>query len=1230
MSGIRSALRAALAAAAVSAACAPAAAQPLPYGSIGLYVDENRESNTASYSGTFTEFTMYVFCRPGAEGLQAVEFVLRYPANVIQGPVTASPLLSVALGTLDGGMSAAFFDCQGEWVWTHHQQLFVTSGDAARIEIDKHPLAGALQAATCELGNPLEALLVSSVVCLNSPCPPDTASPRLLGAANISANGVELAFSEELLKQTAENPSNYEIADLNDPAIAMPVAEARLLADGRTARIYASAQFVGGRSYVVRVHDVLDPWGNAVPPSSERTFTVIDQTPPRLIGAHAESDQALTVAFNEAMTPSTAENPANYRLYFYIDPVVPANDIPCNCFPHEATLVSADTVVLSFEVPAMPIGRTLLLRVRNVTDLAGNVISASHNVAEFVVPDPYPPWIVSLGMPGADLLDVNFSERVVSSTASDAGNYAIYERDDTLSFVPVTGAELLEDEKTARLSLGAPLEFETPYVLRARNVADLFGNVIAPPGTIEFKKSDFFPPVPLSAAALSHTLIRIVFNKQLEETSAETALYYTVFETANAAAAIPVSGATLEESGDAVQLGLAGWLVPNIDYTVHIAGVEDLAGHAIASASITTSYPDTLPPAIVGVELVGDSAFEILFSNFLDAVSAGEEANYLLCESSDPGVILPILSAALAGDGSRVLISLGEALLHGRSYTLTVSGVADWKGMVIAPGTTRTFTFYDTIPPALLGAHATDDTTVVANFSEPLDDTTAETPSNYRIFVQDDPSRAVPVSSAVLAGDSSSVELSLAGALTAGIVYALEAAGVADRAGNPVAAGGAALFSIHDTLAPSVEWVRQESFEVVYVWFSEAVTAATAGDPSNYALVGVAQPSDTAAPSSADCIASRLVRLAFAPPFAPGRIYELVTSGVEDLAGNVISPGDGKRFVSSPYPAGGGLGLYLDKNHSMSDVNYSYGPTEFRMYVWCAPGEYGASGAEFVVNWTSNVLPGPVTVNTPFIVSTTGDPFSGMSATFSQCVSDWVWICRETCYLMDPFMSVLALGSETGLLRLVTCAEGNPPEKPNVVSDIRCNHMIIATLLAGFSAVCRDGSIDVEWRLSRLDGDARFAVSRAAGMEEDYAPLAGEVHESGLSFSYRDEGVEPGGVYRYRVDFIDGEGARVLFETEPIGVPALPLTLHQNWPNPFNPATTVAYYLPDDANVRLEVFDVAGRRIALLANGREARGRHSASWNGADDAGRPVAAGIYICRLTADKETLSRKMILMR
>lgn len=95
-------------------------------------------------------------------------------------------------------------------------------------------------------------------------------------------------------------------------------------------------------------------------------------------------------------------------------------------------------------------------------------------------------------------------------------------------------------------------------------------------------------------------------------------------------------------------------------------------------------------------------------------------------------------------------------------------------------------------------------------------------------------------------------------------------------------------------------------------------------------------------------------------------------------------------------------------------------------------------------------------------------------------------------------------------------------------------------------------------------------------------------------------------------------------------------TLQPNSPNPFNPVTTLRYDLPEESQVSLTIYDLMGREIRSLANGRLRAGSRSLIWNGTDNHGNAVPSGVYIIRLEAssvetEKEfRVNRKMVLLR
>lgn len=95
-------------------------------------------------------------------------------------------------------------------------------------------------------------------------------------------------------------------------------------------------------------------------------------------------------------------------------------------------------------------------------------------------------------------------------------------------------------------------------------------------------------------------------------------------------------------------------------------------------------------------------------------------------------------------------------------------------------------------------------------------------------------------------------------------------------------------------------------------------------------------------------------------------------------------------------------------------------------------------------------------------------------------------------------------------------------------------------------------------------------------------------------------------------------------EGQPTSLPT-ELSLSQNYPNPFNVSTVISYRLPDRTDVKLEVYNLLGRTVAILTDGEQQAGEHSAIWNAAE-----IPSGIYFCRLSADGRSCTKRMILMK
>jgi hypothetical protein len=125
--------------------------------------------------------------------------------------------------------------------------------------------------------------------------------------------------------------------------------------------------------------------------------------------------------------------------------------------------------------------------------------------------------------------------------------------------------------------------------------------------------------------------------------------------------------------------------------------------------------------------------------------------------------------------------------------------------------------------------------------------------------------------------------------------------------------------------------------------------------------------------------------------------------------------------------------------------------------------------------------------------------------------------------------------------------------------------------------------------------------------------------------------------YTYIADGVSGlQIVAAMCHSDPLsGVPSKPdpvicAGLLRSTPNPFAEGALVEYALPEAGDVKLEVFDVAGRLVNVLLDEVRPAGAGSVAWEGTDSQGHPVPAGIYFCRLTAGEQTRKTKILRLR
>ena len=111
---------------------------------------------------------------------------------------------------------------------------------------------------------------------------------------------------------------------------------------------------------------------------------------------------------------------------------------------------------------------------------------------------------------------------------------------------------------------------------------------------------------------------------------------------------------------------------------------------------------------------------------------------------------------------------------------------------------------------------------------------------------------------------------------------------------------------------------------------------------------------------------------------------------------------------------------------------------------------------------------------------------------------------------------------------------------------------------------------------------------------------------------------------------LNEDGIPVSLAARDDGVVPVEYALHQNFPNPFNPQTTIHYDLAKSVAVRLAIYDVNGQRIRALVEDVREMGAHTVLWDGRDDQGEDVASGVYFCRLHAGGFVDTKKLLFVR
>ncbi|NNF06777.1 MAG: T9SS type A sorting domain-containing protein, partial [Candidatus Eisenbacteria bacterium] len=254
------------------------------------------------------------------------------------------------------------------------------------------------------------------------------------------------------------------------------------------------------------------------------------------------------------------------------------------------------------------------------------------------------------------------------------------------------------------------------------------------------------------------------------------------------------------------------------------------------------------------------------------------------------------------------------------------------------------------------------------------------------------------------------------------------------------------------------------------------------------------------------------------------------------------------------------------------------------------------------------------------------------------------WIGREATHyevfqqasVEVPINLVADLAPATYTAQLLV--ETNDPTAREVAIPVSLQvDEVVPVRLLAFDASSGDLGVNLKWKTAEETDHLGFHVYRRTGAEETEVRINGDLvlaRRAG-EYVFEDRDVVPGETYSYRLGDMSRDGSirfhspvAIRFAgTELLGAPVL----RQSSPNPLVSATSIRFGLPEQDRVSLAIYSITGQRVRVLAQNESfGDGFHEVTWDGRDEAGRRVAAGVYTYRLQTSRSVMQQKLVVVR
>lgn len=186
-----------------------------------------------------------------------------------------------------------------------------------------------------------------------------------------------------------------------------------------------------------------------------------------------------------------------------------------------------------------------------------------------------------------------------------------------------------------------------------------------------------------------------------------------------------------------------------------------------------------------------------------------------------------------------------------------------------------------------------------------------------------------------------------------------------------------------------------------------------------------------------------------------------------------------------------------------------------------------------------------------------------------------------------------------------------------------------AVAITSFEVAFSMEGVTLAWIIGSADDLAGVNVYRSIEEDAGFVRINKVLIPAGRDSEYLDRDVQPGEEYFYRIGAVDRDG-EFFSRTASVQIPLGEMALYQNVPNPFNPSTTISFYLPEPTRVVLTIYDVLGGHVRTLLDEDKSFGLHEVVWDARDSRGDGVSTGVYFYRLQTGGKVLTKKLTVLK